>query len=111
MVGQAEAERGLLTSRPSAEGTVLQLNLRPGEAVGTRPDFCPLILGDVQVLHLRGELEDHFLDRFRPGTPRPAVRRGEGGPAIPITFRRAAPLIVVKRGPGGVPRERSDARR
>src|SRR5262245_60341551 len=110
LVGQAEAALGLLTTRAPAEGTVLQLNIRPGEAVGTRPDLSPLVLGDVQVLHLRVELEEHLLGRFRPGAPGRAVRRGEGGAAIPITFVRVEPLVVVKRVLGGFPGEQSDAR-
>src|SRR5436190_3727729 len=66
LVAQAAAELERLTTRAPIAGTVLQLNVRKGEAVGGQLDQPPVVLGDTSTLHLRVDLDEQLLTRFRP---------------------------------------------
>jgi multidrug efflux pump subunit AcrA (membrane-fusion protein) len=110
LVAQAQSDLDRLTTRSPLAGTVLQLNVRPGEAVGARPDLPPVVVGDTTVLHVRVEIDEQLLGRFRPGAPARAFPRGEGGPALRLTFVRTEPMLVPRRILSGAPGERTDTR-
>ena len=95
---------------PWLSGTVLQVNVRVGESVGVRPEPPPVILGDTHPLHVRVDLDEQQIVRFRPAAPAVAARRGARKPVFPLHFVRVEPLVVIKRALTGDISERSDAR-
>jgi multidrug resistance efflux pump len=110
MVEQVRAELDRLTVRAPVSGTVLQVNVRAGESVGVRPESPPVILGDTHPLHVRVDLDEQQIARFRPDVPAAAARRGAPKPTFSLHFVRVEPLVVIKRALTGDISERTDAR-
>jgi multidrug resistance efflux pump len=110
MVEQIQTELSRLTVRAPVSGTVLQVNVRAGESVGVRPEQPPIILGDTHALHVRVDLDEELIARFRPDAPAVAARRGAPKPVFPLHFVRVEPLVMIKRALTGDISERSDAR-
>jgi multidrug efflux pump subunit AcrA (membrane-fusion protein) len=110
LVAQGKTELERLTVCAPLAGTVLQVNLHPGEAAGGRPEVAPVVLGGTRPLSLRVDLDAHLLGRFRPGAPARASPRGRPGAVFPLRFLRVEPLVVPRRVLNGEGGERSDAR-
>src|SRR5262249_28577753 len=96
-VRQTETELDRLIVRASLDGQVLQRNVRPGEYVGAPPGQALIVLGDLSKLHVRVDLDEHDLGRFRTGAPAKARPRGEADRAIGLTFVRVEPMLVPKK--------------
>jgi multidrug resistance efflux pump len=109
MVEQMQTELNRLTVRAPVSGTILQVNVRAGESVGMRPE-PPVILGETQPLHVRVDLDEQQIARFRPDAPATAVRRGAPQPVFTLHFVRVEPLVVIKRALTGDISERMDSR-
>ncbi|MGC3967314.1 MAG: HlyD family efflux transporter periplasmic adaptor subunit [Pirellulales bacterium] len=60
-----------LTVRALVDGEVLQVNVRPGEFVGSTPGQAFIVLGNVDKLHVRASIDEYDIPRFRPAR-RPA---------------------------------------
>jgi HlyD family secretion protein len=110
LVAQTETELERLVARAPADGRVLQKNVRPGEYVGAPPGQALLYVGDVDVLHVRVDIDESDLPRFRPGLPARAVPRGSPGREVPLTFVRVEPMVVPKKSLTGAGTERVDTR-
>jgi multidrug resistance efflux pump len=110
LVAQAHIELDRLSVKAPIDGTVLQVNVRVGEAVPGRLDLAPVVLGDLRDLHVRVELEEELLPRFRADAPAEASPRGQPSVHIPLKLVRIEPLVVPKRTPSGTIGERSDVR-
>ncbi len=91
-------------------GTILQMNVRVGEAVGARPEPPPILLGETNPLHLRVDLDEQQIGRFRPEAAATATRRGSPQPTFSLRFVRVEPLVVSKRALTGDVSERTDSR-
>jgi HlyD family secretion protein len=99
-----------LTVRAPVESQVLQINSRPGEFLATPAHEPALVLGNVQQLHIRAEVDGYDIPRFQPGAPAFAMVPGRSEERIPLSFVRFEPFVVSKttlRGQGG---ERVDTR-
>jgi HlyD family secretion protein len=94
----------------SAEFKVLQVNVRPGEYVGTVPGQAMIVLGFVGRLHVRVDIDENDIGRFRPNLPGTAKPRGAPGVAFPIRFVRVEPYVIPKRSLTGGSQERVDTR-
>jgi HlyD family secretion protein len=110
LVGQIKIERQRLRVKAPIAGTVLQVNVRPGEAVPMRPDVPPVVLGNIETLHVRVDLEEQQIPRFRPNAPAQACPRGQTARKYPLKFVRIEPLVVPRRTLSGDSGERSDTR-
>jgi multidrug resistance efflux pump len=110
MVEQVRTELDRLTVRAPVSGTVLQVNVRAGESVGVRPEPPPVILGETHLLHVRVDLDEQQIARFRPDAPAVATRRGAPKLTFSLHFVRVEPLVVIKSALTGDIRERTDAR-
>ncbi len=110
LVAQARTELDRLSVKAPIDGTVLQVNVRAGEAVPARPDVPPVVLGDLRNLNVRVELEEQQLSRFHANAPAEASPRGQPERRIPLQLVRIEPLVVPKRTPSGDIGERSDVR-
>jgi hypothetical protein len=96
--------------RAPIDGEVLQVNVRPGEFVGT-PAAAPLVvMGDLSRLHLRVDVDDADVPRFRPGAAARAYLRGDARVEVPLTFVRVEPYLVPKKALTGEGAERVDTR-
>ncbi len=121
LVAQAQVELDRLTVKAPIAGTVLQVNVRVGEACPQQPDRPPVVLGDLSTLHVRVELEEQQIARFRslgsgePGVSAPGVLveatpRGQRDLRYRLKLVRIEPLVVPRRIPTGDIGERSDVR-
>jgi multidrug resistance efflux pump len=99
-----------LNVRALVEGEVLQVNVRPGEYVGTPPNQALVVLGDVRRLHVRVDIDEQDIVRFRPGAKATASVRGDGKRMMPLIFERVEPYVIPKKSLTGDNAERVDTR-
>jgi multidrug resistance efflux pump len=105
---RTDLERALV--RAPVDGEVLQVNVRPGEYVGTPPSQALFVLGNVHKLHVRVDIDEHDIPRFRPGAPARATIRGNPQLSYPLTFVRVEPYVIPKKSLTGDNTERVDTR-
>ncbi len=89
---------------------VLQVNVRPGEYVGTVPGSAMVVLGRVGRLHVRVDVDENDIARFHPSLSGTASPRGQAGQGYPVTFVRVEPYVIPKKSLTGGNTERVDTR-
>jgi len=99
-----------LVVRALVRGRVLQVNVRPGEYVGTPPNQPLVVLGDTERLHVRVDIDEYEISRFRAGLPASAVPRGDLQQRYPLSFVRVEPFVIPKKSLTGETTERIDTR-
>jgi HlyD family secretion protein len=109
-VQQTEVELDRLIVRALVSGRVLQVNVRPGEFVGAPPGQPLIVLGSIEKLHVRVDIDENDIPRYQPGTGGVALVRGQSGIEFPLTFVRVEPFVVPKRSLTGDNTERVDTR-
>jgi multidrug resistance efflux pump len=109
-VEQARVELDRLVVRSPIRGTVLKVDVRPGEYVGTPPGQPLVIVGDVERLHVRVDIDEQDLPRFRPGMPGQGFVRGDSEQPLALRFVRIEPFAEPKRSLTGAGNERIDTR-
>jgi multidrug resistance efflux pump len=109
-VEQTRTELDRLVVRAPVAGAVLQVNVRAGEAVGTQPGPGLVVLGGIDRLHVRVQIDEQDIPRFRPGAPAWASPRGHREIRLPLTFVRVEPYVVPKKALTNDGAERVDTR-
>lgn len=109
-VARIETELDRLTVRSLVAGRVLQVNVRPGEFVGTPPNQPLVMLGNIDMLHVRVDIDEFDIARFRSDVPATAVPRGNLQVRYPLRFCRVEPFVVPKKSLTGDNTERVDTR-
>ena len=109
-VAKVESDLDRLIVRALVAGEVLQVNVRPGEYVGTPPGEPLVVLGDVGRLHVRVDIDEFDIARFSPDAAASAVPRGSLQERYPLEFFRVEPYVVPKRSLTGDTTERVDTR-
>jgi multidrug resistance efflux pump len=110
-VDAARVEIDRLTVRAPVEGDILQVNIRPGEFVSGGTTAVPLILlGNLDKLHVRVEIDENEVWRFRPEARAVASVRGNPQLKTELTFEYVEPYVVPKRSLTGESMERVDTR-
>jgi RND family efflux transporter MFP subunit len=100
-----------LTVHAPVDGEILQVNIRPGEYAPTGLLPTPLmVLGDLDRLHVRVDVDENDAWRFRPGAPAVGHVRGNSHLKTPLRFERIEPYVVPKRALSGDTTERVDTR-
>ncbi|MDP9133175.1 MAG: efflux RND transporter periplasmic adaptor subunit [Nitrospirota bacterium] len=100
-----------LTVRAPRPGTILQVNVRAGEYALTTGATEPLmLLGDMQQLQVRAEVDEVNAPLVAPHRAGIAYLKGQTAQAIPLTFVRIEPYIVPKKSLTGDNSERVDTR-
>jgi len=89
---------------------VLQLNIRPGEAVDAASGKALLVLGDVSRRHVRVDIDEHDIPRFRTDAPAVGLFRGDTQREFALRFERLEPYVIPKRSLTGDAIERVDTR-
>lgn len=105
-----EVEIDRLVVRSLVAGRVLKVDVRPGEFVGAPAGQPLVILGDTDRLHVRVDVDEFDIPRFRAGAPAVAVPRGNLQQRYPLEFVRIEPLVVPKKSLTGETTERVDTR-
>ncbi len=106
---ETDLERCLV--RAPVAGKVLQVNVRPGEYVGTPPSQALVVLGDIaKKVHVRVDVDEHDIPRFKMGAPAKASLRGSPETAYPLEFVRVEPYVIPKKSLTGDNTERVDTR-
>lgn len=107
----AETEQERRVVRSPIDGRVLQVNIRVGEYAAAGPLSTPLmLLGAVDPLHVRVDVDEHEAWRVRPGADAVVFVRGNRDLKAPATFVRFEPYVVPKRSLTGESTERVDTR-
>jgi multidrug resistance efflux pump len=96
--------------RAPIDGTILQLNIRAGELATPGSATPPLVLGSIDELQIRADVDEQIAPRVREGARAVAYRKGENKDAIPLTFVRIEPYIIPKKSLTGSSLERVDTR-
>src|SRR5262245_15996773 len=109
-VEQTRTELERLKVKAPVDGEVLQVNVRPGEFVGAPPGQALIVLGSVDMLHVRIDIDEHDIPRYRPGAAAYASVRGRPTEQIPLTFVRVEPYVIPKKSLTGNNQERVDTR-
>jgi len=109
-VDQVTTDLDRLVVRALVDAEVLQVNVRPGEFVGTTAGQAFVMLGNVTQLHIRASIDEHDIPRFREGAPAEALLRGKPDEAYELRFVRVEPFVVPKKSLTGENTERVDTR-
>lgn len=109
-VARIEIDLDRLVVRSLVAGRVLQVNVRPGEFVGTPPNQPLVMLGNIDRLHVRVDIDEYDIPRFRAGQAAVAVPRGNLQQRYPLDFVRVEPFVVPKKSLTGDNTERVDTR-
>ena len=106
-----EAELDRHTIKAPTDATVLQVKIRPGEyAMAGVPQTPLMVLGDVDTLHVRVDIDENDAWRLRFDAPAVAYVRGNRDLHTNLTFVRVEPYVVPKRSLTGESTERVDTR-
>ena len=109
-VQQARIELELLNISAPITGELLQINIRPGEFVSSQPGQSLVALGNIRDLHVRVDIDEHDVPRFRPDLPATAYVSGRPSFPYELDFVRLEPYMVPKRTlTGDVPSQGGDA--
>lgn len=109
-VAKIETELDRLIVRSLVAGRVLQVNVRPGEYVGAPPGQPLVILGNIERLHVRVDIDEFDIPRFKRESKASAVPRGSLQERYPLEFVRVEPFVVPKKSLTGDNTERVDTR-
>lgn len=108
-----EAELDRLTVRAPINGKILQRRIRAGEyATVSQVSSAEslLILGDVEALHVRVDVDENDAWRFKLGSKAQGFIRGNPQLKLGLEFVRVEPYVIPKRSLNGGTTERVDTR-
>ena len=107
----ARVDIDLLTVRSTITGEVLQVNIRPGEFAPGGVTAQPLILlGNLDRLHVRVDIDENDAWRFSKESPAIAYIRGNSRLKVGLRFEYVEQYVVPKRSLTGESTERVDTR-
>ena len=103
-----EIER--LTVRSLADGEVLQVHVRPGQYAAALWNEPLVVLGDVNRLHVRVDIDEQDLPLFQVGARAVATLKGMPQVTFPLEFVKVEPYVIPKKSLTGDNSERVDTR-
>jgi HlyD family secretion protein len=110
-VEQDKTTLELLQVRAPVDGTILQVNIRPGEYVSTMGSQVLVSMGNLSPLHVRVSVDEEDIPRLKlNGSARAKIRGDVAQEAIPMYFVRTEPYVVPKVSLTGLNTERVDTR-
>lgn len=109
-VEQTERLVERMTVRAPIDGTVLQVNVRAGEYLSANASQAALVLGNIEELQVRADVDEQLAPRIREGAKAVACLKGDSSNPISLEFARIEPFIVPKRSLTGSNLERVDTR-
>lgn len=109
-VAQREILLQRLTVFAPRAGTILQLNVRPGEYASATPKYAAMVLGNLEHLQVRADVDEQNAGRLQPDQDAIAFLKGDTTRSIPLRFIRIEPYVVPKVSLTGGSTERVDTR-
>lgn len=109
-VAQTEALIERLTVRAPIDGTILQVNTRAGEYVMPGANTPPLLVGSIEEVQVRADVDEQIAPRVKPGSKALGYLKGDTQNPIPLEFVRIEPYVTPKRNLTGSSAERVDTR-
>ena len=110
-VERVKTDIARMTVTAPIDGLALQCKVRAGEYAQAGPLAQPLmLLGAVDRLRVRADVDEKDAWRFRPSTPAYAAPRGNGAQRFPLSYVRVEPYVVPKKNLTGDSTERVDTR-
>jgi multidrug resistance efflux pump len=101
----------LLEVRAPVTGTILQVNVRPGEFVSASATQSLIVMGNLKPYHVRVSIDEEDIPRLKLNAPATAKLRGDlQQREIPMAFVRIEPAVVPKTSLTGANTERVDTR-
>ena len=110
LVQAAKVDLEILTIRAPRDGTILQLNLREGEYANISPPEALMILGEVDRLQIRSDVDEQNAALVSPDQPAVAFLKGSTEHPLQLRFVRIEPFVIPKRSLTGESSERVDTR-
>jgi HlyD family secretion protein len=99
-----------LTVRALSDGRVLQLNVRLGQFAAMSWKEPMVVLGDVDRLHVRVDIDENDLPYFEKKAEAVATLKGRPLVRFPLTFKYVEPYVIPKQSLTGSNSERVDTR-
>jgi RND family efflux transporter MFP subunit len=99
-----------LTVMAPRAGTILQVNIRRGEFASATPKEPAIILGDLDRLQVRADVDEQNAPRLQAGQTATAYLKGDTTQPIKLSFVRIEPYVVPKVSLTGGSTERVDTR-
>ncbi len=109
-VKQTETLLERLTVRAPRDGSILQVNIREGEYASPSNKSAPMVLGDLEKLQVRADVDEQNASRVRPGQEAKAYIKGDTKNALALAFERIEPFVIPKMSLTGSSTERVDTR-
>ncbi len=112
-LGQTREQIARLVVKAPRPGTILQRRIRAGQYLSFNGNTEPvLLLGSLDVLHIRVDVDEFNASRIRPEHTAKAYVKGRTAEtdAITLKFVRFEPLVIPKRSLTGASDERVDTR-
>ena len=109
-VEQLKTEIGRAVVTAPVDSVVLQVNVRAGERISELDTRPLMVLGGTDVVHVRVDVDERDIPRFRPGAPAKAFARGDTSRGLNLRFLRVEPLVIPKKSLTGDNTERVDTR-
>jgi HlyD family secretion protein len=89
---------------------VMQVNVRPGEYVAGSKNTALMMLGNLDRLHVRVDVDENDIPRFKPGIGGRAGTRGGTKNDVKLRYVRVEPYVIPKKSLTGESNERVDTR-
>jgi multidrug efflux pump subunit AcrA (membrane-fusion protein) len=109
-LSRMKVQLDLLTIRAPRAGRILQVNTRAGEYADNKSRDPLILLGQVEKLQLRADVDEDNASRVAVNMTAVAYIKGRRDIKIPLTFVRIEPYILPKRSLTGESSERVDTR-
>lgn len=91
-------------------GSILQVSTRPGEYLTPGAAAAPLVLGSIDELQVRVDVDEQLAPRVQRGANAVAFRKGASDAPMALEFLRIEPCIIPKKSLTGDSMERVDTR-
>lgn len=99
-----------LTVCAPLDGEILQLNIRLGQFAAMTWKEPMIVLGDIERLHVRVDIDENDLPWFEKNAPALATLKGRPGVKFPLQFQYVEPYVIPKQSLTGANSERVDTR-
>jgi multidrug resistance efflux pump len=101
----------LLEIRAPVTGTILQINVRPGESISASPGQSLIVMGNLDPYHVRVSIDEEDIPRLKLNAPARGKLRGDlQQREVPMRFVRIEPYVIPKTSLTGANTERVDTR-
>lgn len=99
-----------LTLNAPQDGVIIQKKAKVGETLSPSSREPPFVIGDLNTLQIRADIDEQHASWLKPGTDAMAYPKNRPDMAIPLKFIRIEPYMIPKKSLTGLSDERVDTR-